>query len=110
MSHTTTVDKGKIFEQATKHETFAQDMTSELDRLLSHIETTTAASPSEATRALHYTAENWITNVKKTVLEHVNTMATNIRKEADNQTGTDDALVKQINSIQIETNTFLGGS
>ncbi|MFE0022047.1 hypothetical protein [Amycolatopsis sp. NPDC059021] len=109
MSHTTTVDKGKIFEQATKHEEFAQQMAAELDKLLAHIQQTTSSSPSEATKALHYTAENWIGNVKKTVLEHVNTMATNIRNEANNQTGTDEALVKQINSVQIETNTFLGG-
>jgi hypothetical protein len=110
MSHSTTVDKDQIFDQASKHEQFAQDMAGELDTLLAKIEGWTAASTSEATKALHFTAENWIANVKKTVLEHVNTMATNIRSEATNQTGTDESLVKQINSIQIETSTFLGGN
>ncbi|GAA1981851.1 hypothetical protein [Amycolatopsis minnesotensis] len=110
MSHTTTVDKDKIFDQANKHEQFAQEMSQELDKLLSHIESTTSASPSEATKALSHTAESWIASVKKTVLEHVNTMATNIRNEANNQTGTDESLVKQINSVQIETSNFLGGS
>jgi hypothetical protein len=110
MSLSTAVDVGLIEAQASKHEQFGQDISSQLDTLKANVEGVLSKSSSEATKALHISTETWVENVKKTVIEHMNAMAANIRKAAGDSSAQDETSMKQLLDVPLETGIFLGGS
>lgn len=110
MSLSTAVDTGQIEAQAKKHEDFGTQISSELDTLKTNVEGVLAKSSSEATKALHISTETWVQNVKKTVIEHMNAMAANIRKAAGDSAAQDETSMKQLLDVPLETGIFLGGS
>lgn len=110
MPHSSTqLDKDQIYAQASKHEQIAQQISDSLNTLQTNVDDTLNRSSSEATKALKMSTETWVASVRKSVLEHMNAMAQNIRREADNQEGTDQSSMKKIMDIPLETGIFLGG-
>jgi uncharacterized protein YukE len=108
MAHSTTLNVNTINQQASRHDTTAEEISKQLDQLKVQIDATLAASWSGATRALQTTCDNWVENLRKSTLEHLSNMATNIRNEAKNQAGTDEEAVATINALPMETGNFLG--
>jgi uncharacterized protein YukE len=110
MAHSTTLNPETINTQATRHEETASGISKQLDQLKVQVDATLAASWSGATKALQTTCDNWVENLRKSTIAHLNNMATNIRNEANNQAGTDEEAVAAINNLPMETGNFLGVS
>ncbi|WP_410586375.1 hypothetical protein [Amycolatopsis sp. lyj-23] len=108
MSHSTQLNAQTINQQAGKHEETADHISAQLDALKTHIESTLAASPSAATRALSTTTDRWVESVRKSVLDHMHAMAENMRREANNQDAMDSESMQAILNVPMETGNFLG--
>lgn len=108
MSHSTKLSPETINQQAAKHDTTRENINGQLDQLKVEIENTLNSSPSAATRALSTTTDNWVESVRKSVLAHLETMAQNIRNEANNQGATDSESMNKILNLPMETGNFLG--
>jgi uncharacterized protein HemX len=108
VSHSTQLNAQTINDQASRHEQTADNISQQLDVLKSHIETTLAASPSAATRALSTTTDNWVESVRKSVLAHMHAMAEIMRREANNQDSMDSESMQAILNVPMETGNFLG--
>jgi hypothetical protein len=108
MPHTTQLDPEEIRKQADKHDTTRESIVGQLDQLKVAVEQVLSASGSAATRALSTSTDTWVENVKKSVIAHMQAMAENIRRESNNQEGTDEDLNQQIMNIPLETGSFLG--
>jgi uncharacterized protein YukE len=108
MSHSTQLSPETINQQAAKHDSTRESIDQQLTQLKTEIENTLAASPSAATRALSTTTDNWVESVRKSVLQHLETMAQNIRNEANNQGATDSEAMQKILNLPMETGNFLG--
>jgi len=112
MAHSTTVNPNDIKAQAQKHDDTAADIGTQLDQLKAEVDGLLQRSWSGATQALQTTCDNWVENLRKSTLDHLTNMATNIRNEADNLGGTDDESVNAINnvSMSVDTSSFLGAT
>jgi len=110
MSHSTSLDPQDISRQATRHETTAQNISEQLTQLKTNVIEVLNRSNSAATKALHMSTETWIESVRNSVLSHMNAMAENIRREANNQESMDQDNMSQILNVPLETGIFLGGS
>lgn len=108
MSHSTKLSPSTINQQAQRHDDTGEQISKSLDDCKNIVAQTLSASPSAATRALQSTCENWVENVRKSTLEHLNAMATNIRREANNQESTDQDSNQAIMNLPMETGNFLG--
>jgi hypothetical protein len=108
MAHSTQLNAETINQQATRHEETANSVSQQLDQLKAHIEGTLAASSSAATRALNTTCNNWVESVRKSVLQHLNTMADTMRREAKGQDAQDNDSMQKILNIPMSTGNFLG--
>jgi hypothetical protein len=104
----TKLSPGEIHAQAARHDETRENISGQLDTLKTEIQNTLAASPSAATRALSTTTDNWVESVRKSVLSHLDTMAQNIRNEANNQGATDETAMQNIINLPMETGNFLG--
>lgn len=98
----------QIHVQAGKHDTTKDNINGKLDGLKTMIHDTLGVSPSAATRALATTCDNWVESVRKSVLSHLETMAQNIRNEANKQGATDEEAMQTILNLPMETGNFLG--
>jgi membrane-associated HD superfamily phosphohydrolase len=108
MAHTTQLDPDEIRKQADKHDTTRDSIVGQLQQLKVDVENVLQASTSAATKALSTSTDTWVENVKTSVIEHMRAMADNIRRESNNQEGTDEDFNQQIMNIPLETGTFLG--
>ncbi|TDV42165.1 hypothetical protein [Actinophytocola oryzae] len=108
MAHTTQLDPDEIRKQADNHDTTREDIVAQLEQLKTAVDDVLGRSTSAATRALSTSTDTWVENVKKSVIEHMKAMADNIRRESNNQEGTDEDFNQQIMNIPLETGTFLG--
>ncbi|MFL6119487.1 hypothetical protein [Actinophytocola sp.] len=108
MAHTTQLDPDEIRKQADNHDTTREAICAQLDQLKLDVEHVLQASKSAATQALSTSTDTWVENVKKSVIAHMQAMAENIRRESNNQEGTDETSNQQIMNIPLETGTFLG--
>jgi hypothetical protein len=110
MSHSTQLNPETINQQAARHEDTAQNISQQLDQLKQAVDDTLAQSTSAATRALSTTTDNWVESVRKSVLEHMNAMAQNIRREASDQEALDQESMQSVLNVPMETGNFLGAS
>jgi uncharacterized protein YukE len=110
MSHSTQLNPETINQQAARHEETAQTISQQLDQLKQHVDDTLQRSTSAATRALSTTCDNWVESVRKSVLDHMNAMAGNIRREANDQEALDQQSMQAVLNVPMETGNFLGVS
>jgi hypothetical protein len=108
MSHSTKLNPQTINQQATRHEETSQNISQQLDTLKQAVEDTLAQSTSAATRALSTTTDHWVESVRKSVLDHLNAMATNIRREANDQEALDQESMNTVLNVPMDTGNFLG--
>ncbi|GAB3733655.1 hypothetical protein GCM10027598_58470 [Amycolatopsis oliviviridis] len=106
----TQLNSNDINAQARAHDETADNISGQLDQLRSQIEMTLAASNSAATKALSTTCTNWVESMRKSTIEHLRTMAQNMRAEAGHGEATDADNMQRILSIPMETGNFLGAS
>jgi hypothetical protein len=110
MAHSTQLNAETIKAQAARHNTMADDVSSQLDQLKASVDATLAASPSGATRALSSTCDNWVESVRSSVLAHLHAMADNMIREANNQGAMDEQQMQTIQNLDMQTGNFLGVS
>jgi len=110
MSHSTQLNPETINQQASRHEETAQNISGQLDTLKQQVDETLHHSRSAATQALSTTTDNWVESVRKSVLSHMNAMAQDIRREANDQQALDEESMKTVLNIPMETGNFLGVS
>lgn len=104
----TKLNPDQIRTQATRHETTADNIVQQLERLRGEVSSTLALSESAATRALNTTTDRWIDSVKNSVLQHLRSMAENIRRESAGQEAMDEESMQTILNVPMETGNFLG--
>jgi hypothetical protein len=102
------VSKSQIDIQAQKHRDTASSVESNLNQLLTDVDTVLANSKSNATKALKSVCEEWVGSMKNNAISHLNLMAENIAREANNQEGTDLEATNVILATPMETGAFLG--
>jgi gas vesicle protein len=110
VSHSTQLNVETINAQAARHDEIADNITQQIAQLKSQVDATLAASTSGATRALSTSCDSWADALNKTAVSHLKEMAENIRREANNQAGTDEDATRDINNSLVEASgSFLGG-
>lgn len=106
---TTKVDPEVVEAQAKSYETTRDNLSQQLENSRTQAKSLVDASSSEATKALLDIIDTWVNNTKKTMLEHMTTMAKDIRHAKDDQLEVDSQGAKAILNIPPATSTFLGG-
>jgi hypothetical protein len=105
---TTKLDPAEIHKQANLHDETRNRIDGTLSTLRSEVESLLQNSGSAATAALNTTTNNWIDTVKKSVLDHMTSMATAMRNEADGQDFADQESMDEILNLNMDTGSFLG--
>jgi hypothetical protein len=106
---TTKVDPEVVEAQAGKYESTRDDLDHQLETSRSTAKNLVDSSSSEATKALLDIIDSWVNNTKKTMLEHMTTMAKDIRHAKDDQLEVDSQGAKAILNIPPVTSSFLAG-
>jgi uncharacterized protein YukE len=105
----TKVDPDVVEAQASSYETTRDNLSQQLENSRTQAKNLVDSSSSEATKALLDIIDTWVNNTKKTMLEHMTTMAKDIRHAKDDQLEVDSQGAKAILNIPPATSTFLGG-
>ena len=105
----TKVDPDVVEAQAKSYETTRDNLDQQLENSRTQAKSLVDSSSSEATKALLDIIDTWVNNTKKTMLEHMTTMAKDIRHAKDDQLEVDSQGAKAILNIPPATSTFLGG-
>lgn len=105
----TKVDPDVVEAQAKSYESTRDSLDQQLESSRTQAKNLVDSSSSEATQALLQIIDSWVNNTKKTMLEHMTTMAKDIRHAKDDQLEVDQAGAKAILNIPPMTSSFLGG-
>ena len=105
----TKVDPDVVEAQAKSYETTRDNLDQQLESSRTQAKSLVDNSSSEATKALLDIIDTWVNNTKKTMLEHMTTMAKDIRHAKDDQLEVDQNSAKAILNIPPMTSSFLGG-
>ncbi|MGW4133495.1 hypothetical protein [Amycolatopsis japonica] len=103
----TQVNQSDVNIQAGKHEQTAQDVDTVLTRLKGDVDNVLAASKSDATKALRSVTDQWVEDVRKTVLDNLNGMARAMRKEVNDQIQQSSDNTQSILNVPMPTANFL---
>lgn len=106
---TTKVDPQVVEKQASDYESTRDDLAGQLENSRTQAKDLVDSSSSEATKALMDIIDTWVDNTKKTMLEHMTTMAGDIRHAKDDQVAVDEQGAKAILNIPPVTSKFLAG-
>jgi len=105
----TKVDPEVVEAQAKSYETTRDNLAQQLENSRTQAKGLVDTSSNEATKALLDIIDTWVNNTKKTMLEHMTTMAKDIRHAKDDQLEVDSQSAKAILNIPPATSTFLAG-
>ncbi|MEV0679414.1 hypothetical protein AB0I60_23110 [Actinosynnema sp. NPDC050436] len=107
---TTSLSPAAVNAQAARHVQTSTTVDGHLKNLITDVESVLSVSKSDMTAALRATTQRFADSVRKSALEHLNAMATNIRNEAKGQAALDKEHERQIINMPIETSRFLGAT
>ncbi|MFE5566580.1 hypothetical protein ACFQ68_16460 [Amycolatopsis japonica] len=103
----TQVNQSDVNIQAGKHEQTAEEVDTLLTRLKGDVDNVLAASKSDATRALSSVTDQWIADVRKTVLTNLKAMAGAMRTEVNEQIQQSSDNTQSILNVPMPTANFL---